>query len=426
MTRIDRPVHIRKTDTPYAIVIGLDCFSGLQTARLLTQRGVPVLGIGGNAKHPCFKTRVCTAKYLADIGTTGFVELLEVIGPQLDQKAVLFPCTDMTVYLISRYRNRLKDWFHIALPEADTVEMLMHKVRFYTFCQQEGLPIPPTSFLHSLDDAKHAAENMHFPAILKPPIRTPLWEKNTQYKVYKVTNPDDLLKVYGDTHTWADVLMVQEWIEGGDDALFSLNCYFNQASKPLVTFVARKIRQWPPETGTSSLGEEVRNDTVLRESTRLFASVKYHGLGYVEMKRDTRSGKHYIIEPNIGRPTGRSAIAEAGGVELLYTMYCDMVGLPLPENRTQTYRGAKWIYLRRDLQSAWAYWKQGKLTFKAWRQSMKGKKFYALFSWSDPVPFLEDLRVAVMEKALRKLQTDRPVSKTFDPPAPTLEKAGRK
>ena len=28
-----------------------------------------------------------------------------------------------------------------------------------------------------------------------------------------------------------------------------------------------------------------------------------------------------------------SAISEAGGVELVYTAYCDLVGLPLPPNR---------------------------------------------------------------------------------------------
>ena len=66
-----------------------------------------------------------------------------------------------------------------------------------------------------------------------------------------------------------------------------------------------------------------RDDVVLRETVRLFKSVNYRGLGYVELKRDERSGEYYIMEPNIGRPTGRSAIAEAGGVELLYTMYCD-------------------------------------------------------------------------------------------------------
>jgi predicted ATP-grasp superfamily ATP-dependent carboligase len=123
--------------------------------------------------------------------------------------------------------------------------------------------------------------------------------------------------------------------------------------------------------------------------------VQYRGLGYLEMKRDARSGRYFIIEPNIGRPTGRSATAEAGGVELLYTMYCDALGWPLPANRIQTYQGVKWIYLRQDLQSVLHYWRRGDLTLKEWWQSWRGRKTYALFSWRDPGPFLSDLhRVA--------------------------------
>src|SRR5690606_32406833 len=170
-----------------------------------------------------------------------------------------------------------------------------------------------------------------YPCILKPPIKSPEWEKQTNKKVFKLDSPDAFLECYDRCSHWAEVLMVQEWIEGPDANLYSCNCYLNEDSQPLVSFIARKIRQWPPETGTSCMGEEVRNNEVLEASLALFKSVNFHGLGYVEMKKDARTGKHYIIEPNIGRPTGRSAIAEFGGVELLYTMYCDLVGLPLPE-----------------------------------------------------------------------------------------------
>jgi predicted ATP-grasp superfamily ATP-dependent carboligase len=131
----------------------------------------------------------------------------------------------------------------------------------------------------------------------------------------------------------------------------------------------------------------VRNDAVLEASIHLFRSVNYHGLGYVEMKRDRRTGKHYIIEPNIGRPTGRSAIAEAGGVELLYTKYCDLVNLPLPPNREQKYEGVKWIYFMHDIQSSFHYWKRGELTLRDWWQSIRGAKNDAVFSWRDPAPF---------------------------------------
>ncbi len=393
--------QFKNPENPYAIVIALDCFTGLQTARILNKRKVPVIGIAGKKDHPCVKTKAVEKVFSANVATEDFINLLEEIGPYLKQKAVLFPCSDMSVFEISRHRERLAPWYHISLPAHSTVEMLMNKFQFYSFCQKEGFPIPGTHFLKSRADAEKAANSLNFPCMVKPPLKTPLWEKNAE-KVYKVETPEEFLKLYDHVHQWADILMIQEWIAGGDDTLFSLNCYFDKDSRPLATFIARKIRQWPIETGVSALGEECRNDVVLEESVRFFEFVKYRGLGYMEMKKDARSGNHYMIEPNIGRPTGRSAISEAGGVELLYTKYCEVLGRPLPENRTQTYKGAKWIYLRRDLQAAMAYWKRGDLSFGQWLKTMRGKKHYALFSLTDPVPFFEDLRVTFIEKVWKK------------------------
>jgi len=152
------------------------------------------------------------------------------------------------------------------------------------------------------------------------------------------------------------------------------------------------LRQWPIFTGNSILGIDVMDKMVLDVTTDLFKKVNYVGLGYVEIKKDIKTNKYYIIEPNIGRPTGRSALAEACGVDLIYTMYCDCLGLPLPETRTQKLKNIKWIHVRTDLQSAYNYWKRGKLTFREWLKSMKGKKFYAVISWKDPMPFLIELK----------------------------------
>jgi hypothetical protein len=109
------------------------------------------------------------------------------------------------------------------------------------------------------------------------------------------------------------------------------------------------------------------------------------------MKRDVRTGKHFIIEPNIGRPTGRSAIAEAGGVEMLYSAYCDALQKPLPPNLEQKYVGAKWIYLRQDFQSALHHWRRGELTLTQWARSWRGHKTDAVFSWPDQAPFWADV-----------------------------------
>lgn len=375
---------------PPVIVIGLDCMTGLQTARIFANHGVPVIGIAKNAKHYCARTRIPEKIYENDTSTEALIELLERLASDFDEKPVLMPCTDMSVFLISKHRDRLAGQYHFALPEHDTVAMLMDKISFYTYAAENELAIPQTFFLRSRKDAEEAANTLSYPAMLKPPMKTKLWEANTKHKVYKVESAEELLELYDKVHEWAEILLVQAWIVGTDADLYSCNCYFDAQHQPLVTFIARKLRQWPPETGTSCLGEEIRNDEVLEESLRLFRSVNYHGLGYVEMKQDQRTGKHYIIEPNIGRPTGRSAIAEAGGVELVYTAYCDMLGLPLPDNRVQSYKGVKWISLRRDFQSALYYWRRGDLSLGEWAKTWRGKKAYAIFSWSDPAPFFLD------------------------------------
>ena len=382
--------RIKDSHLPHAIVIGLDFVSGLQSARILARRKIPVIGIATNPGHFGCRTRVCEQILIADDGA-GILHMLEKLGPTLRQKAVLVPCEDQHVLLISRNREHLERWFHIVLPAPDVVEMLMDKIRFYDYAQQQGFPIPQTFILRSEKDAHAAAEQLTFPCVVKPPGRSPEWARNTAVKAFKVRDAATFLATYQRCQTWADAIIVQQWIEGTDAELYSCNCYFNTSSEPLVTFVARKLRQWPPEAGDSCLGEECRNDVVLKETVRLFGSVGYRGLGYLELKRDARSKDFFIVEPNIGRPTGRSAIAEAGGVELLYTMYCDATGLPLPEKRAQKYNGVKWIQLRKDCQSALHYWRNGELTLSEWWQSWRGRKAYAVFSWSDPVPFLADL-----------------------------------
>lgn len=403
---------------PRAVVIGLDCITGLQTARILARREVPVVAIATDRGHFACRTRVCEEILYGDAAGEELIRMLEALGPTLHAKAVLFPCTDPSVLALSRHRERLERWYHLVLPEHAVVETLMDKIGFYTYAQEQGLPIPKTFFLRSRDDAEAAAQALSFPAVLKPPLKTPTWEKEVRLKAIKADGPDELLRDYDRTSAWADVLVAQEWIEGGEGNLFSCNCYFDRDSKPLVAFVARKIRQWPPQTGTSSLGEEVRDDEVLRETLKLFETVRFQGLCYLELKRDDRNGRYFIVEPNVGRPTGRSAIAEAGGVELLYAAYCDAAGLPLPASLEQRYSGAKWIYFRCDLQSAFYYWWRGELTLAEWRRSWRGRKVDAVFSRRDPLPFVLDFW-GTARKGVRLLADSRRAGRTADASAPS-------
>lgn len=375
---------------PQAVVIGLDCMTGLQTARILARRGVPVIGIAKNLRHPCARTRECE-RVVSELEGAELVATLNEMAAGFDRKAVLFPCTDLSVLSVSHQREVLEGSYHVLLPERGIVELLVDKVRFNAYVQEQGFRVPRTFVLRSPEDAEEAGRRLRFPCVIKPHLKTPTWERHSKAKIYRVSGPLELIATYEQCSKLVGVLVAQEWVVGPDSNLFSCNCYFSRDSRPLVTFVSRKIRQWPPEAGTSCLGEECRNDLVLSETVRLFESVNYRGLGYLEMKCDERTGEHFVMEANVGRPTGRSAIAEAAGVDLLYAAYCDAVGRPLPPHLVQQYRGAKWIYWRRDVQSALHYWRRGKITLKVWWNSWRGCTVDALFCWRDPVPFLSDL-----------------------------------
>jgi predicted ATP-grasp superfamily ATP-dependent carboligase len=298
----------------------------------------------------------------------------------------------MAALLVSRHRKRLEPYYRHSLPSREAVETLSDKVSFYRFAQDNGFPIPKTRFLYSRDEVEEVAGSLSFPLVLKPPnSKSPQWLEQTKIKAFRVETAAQLIELHAIYGRLVSPLIVQEWVEGPETELYACHGFFDDNSQPLATFTSRKIRQWPPGVGQACLAEEVQDEQVRQITLDVFRRINFRGLGYMEVKRDVRSGQYLIVEPNIGRVSGRMAIAEAGGVELLYTMYCHAVGLPLPEGRIQKFVGAKWIYLRQDVQSSLFYLGSGELSLRQWWKTVQGQKRFALFSWRDPGPFVGDI-----------------------------------
>jgi predicted ATP-grasp superfamily ATP-dependent carboligase len=383
----------RLGDRPTAVVVALDCITGLQTTRILTARGIPVVGIVADRSHFCARSKLPSRIVTSPTSGAALIETLERLagdGSLGSGPAVLVPCSDAAVLAISRWRDRLGAAYRFVLPDHDVVELLMDKVRFAEHAIATGLPIPETRILRSRADAQVASRTMPYPAVVKPPLKTPAWVAATRAKVFRVASGEELLATYDRYASASEVLIAQAWIDGDESSLVSANAYFDRTGRARAMFIARKTRQWPPETGTSCLGVEVRDDAVRDAALRLFQGVGYRGLAYVEMKVDARTGARLIVEPNVGRPTGRSAIAEQGGVELVLSAYLDALGEPVPDTE-QTYRGAKWIYWRHDAQAALAQIATGRLTPLGWWRSVRGPKWEAVFDRADPAPFAADV-----------------------------------
>lgn len=401
---------------PPVVVAGLDCPTGLQTARIFAARGIEVIGVATKPRHPCARTRACTRVVTTEPGSEGVVASLLTISTEVGERPVLIPCTDLAVLGIARHAAELTKRFHVAVPPLGVVETLMDKGRFALFADRHGLPIPETYVVHSHADIRSVSARIGFPCVLKPTVKGVEWDRRVSAKAFLTESRQALLEAYHSHVAWADSFVVQRWIEGDDTQHHTVDAYVGRDGQPLVTFSSRKIRQWPPVIGQACLSVECRNDAVKATALDLLSKAGHIGQGYVETKWDARSQRHLIIEANVGRPTGRSAAAEAAGVELLMTLYCDLLGRPLPVERAQRFRGTKWIHIRRDVQACAVLLARDRIRLRDVIRSWRGRFTCALFSTRDPVPFLADLLGAFRSALTRGLA--RPVSSVPSPAEP--------
>lgn len=376
---------------PRAVVLGLDDgLTGIQSARILARRGIPVIALAGDDRHPYCRTNVCERIIKATTKDDSLVPALLALGSTFASKPVLFPCQDVNVELVSRHRQELSAFYRMVLPPPEAIDVLMDKARFNDFAVEHGFRVPQTYPLASRRDAIVVAGRIDYPCILKPTVRTPEWNRRIAIKAFTVDGQDSLVELYDCYCELSPTLLAQEWIPGPDTENYTCNVYFDAPSSPVLTHVSRKLRQWPIGTG-QGCSSTSSDDTRIRDLTvRFFSALDFQGLGYLEIKRHASTGDEVLIEPNIGRPTGRSAAADAVGVELLHTLYCDAIGEPRPAGPETGGDDATWIFLRQDVRSALASWRKGDLTVRAWRDSMRGRRIYGLWDRRDPVPFLLD------------------------------------
>lgn len=390
-----------------AVIPGLQQITALNTVRSLAKMHVPVIGITSDLTHPCVKTRFAEKVFCRNINSLDLIDTLIELGKRFDKKAFLLPTSDPQVLLISENRDVLRPYYQMAFPSRDVVQMLIHKDKFSDYAIENNLLVPKTLNVVRGSSLKKVFEEMAFPCILKPYDKTNEWGKHfPNDKILFIRSTEQLKAILADIFGWMERVVVQEWIEGEDDAVYFCLVYFDEHSEPMAAFGGRKVRQWPPYTGNTAVAEACYVEKVLHQSIELFKAVKYHGIGSVEYKLDKCSGMYKIMEPTVGRPNLQSYLSVAGGINLNYIAYCDKCNVPMRNlNRIQDPGiKVKWINEFADLESARFYKKVGKLNNISWISSLRGKKTYALWSLKDPLPFVMTLRDKTIHKVKKILK----------------------
>ena len=165
------------------MVVGLDSITGLQTARILAARSVPVYGVVADRRHWGARTNACVEVVESALSGPDLVASLARLGAPARRPAVLLPCSDAAVETVSRHRDELAaHGFVLALSEHAVVELLMDKVLFARYAAEHDLPGPADRDPDRPSDAAAVGRVDRLPCVLKPPYKSPSWLAHTSAK----------------------------------------------------------------------------------------------------------------------------------------------------------------------------------------------------------------------------------------------------
>jgi len=379
-----------------AVIVNSNNPMALGVIRGLGRWRIPILAVFGTSKsnnlfHYIVKySRFITQKYFfsEDNYESNLLECLFSIGKNLDQKAALFPTSDIDMEIISKNRKELSYYFLFKMPSHETNNMLLNKHLFYKYAIQHHISIPRTFFPEDPSEIFSIAREVRYPCIIKPSWRKAKWfEIYGSKKVIIVHSMRELVQNFNRGIDLFDHCIIQEIIPGDETNILCSFTILDENSDPLCLFICKKIRQYPPHFGNTSMAQSVWNP-IVADITRS-VSKKLHLKGYIniEFKKDPEGDTFKILEITPSRVNRQAGLSISAGINIFKIWYDFLTKKEL--KYTDTYSlGVKWISEVSELQSFPEYLRNQEYNIFQWIKTYKNVKGFEILSKDDLLPFI--------------------------------------
>lgn len=391
MSTDDRDVGVSAADTP-VVVLGMFNHVGVGLLRSLGRLGVPIYAVHPDARAPSALSRYCRDTFPWDIGLSSnddSVSFLLEVSHKLQTRPILIPTEDISCLFVEDNAEVLRDHFVLPGQPAGLARALSSKREMYELCKRHDVPTPETHFPKSREEVERFITTATFPVVVKL-VETPVFDADdlTRVGAGKAITRDatELLDVYDRIQggAYGDVLL-QEYIPGGPESVWMFNGYFDANSDCLISFTGRKLRQYPPDTGQTSLGLCIWNETVASTTKAFLKELGYRGIVDLGYRHDERDGKYKMLDINPRLGAAFRLFVATNGLDVARALYLDLTGQPVPPATPR--EGRKWFVENYDLVSCAQLSRQRRLTFRQWCRSFRRVEEAAWFARDDLRPF---------------------------------------
>ena len=378
---------------------------GLNVVRALGMAGIPVIIASSKRRRPSMASRYCSGVIeLPPIAERGaVVEALLHAARRFDSPVPLFYDNDDRLSLVQDYRAALAPHYALLLNDAGLADALVEKSRFQALAERTGLPVPRRFDWESLASAAG-------PVLAKPKSRTAWDHSSVRRELFGgagkacifASGREARAQIEARAAQLADQLSFQEYVPGGDDAIWSFHGFAAPGGEVLEWFVGRKIRTWPALTGDSAYLTLDRDERLVALGRDIAQRLRLAGIFKMDFKRSASNGRYYLLEINT-RFNLWHYLGACSGVNLPQVAYDFLTKNQRPlhaEARTRH----RWLSLHYDWRAYRELTARGELGFAGWLRSLAHfPMVYDLFSWSDPMPFVRHCLGAIRSAFQRRM-----------------------
>lgn len=381
---------------PGAVVVGAHV-NGLGVIRALGARGIRIASVSTRPFDVAQHSRWVSERHQLP----GFHQARESLVDFLEHHRArwpgwaVFPTNDDSLTALSQHHERLSSSYRLPLPPWKTAADVVDKDRMHALAERAGLDVP---VCHGAADAQTAGKPMRFPVLVKP-IQHDRLISSFGAKLFLARNPVELATANQRLQQAGAPGLVFDLVPGPDSNIYVYCVYVDARGEPSPGVTVRKLRQNPPVIGGARVAEIAREIPVLRNaSVELLREAGFRGMAFVEFKRDPRSGRFVFIEVN-GRAVQFNSILAPTGVDLTGMAWTDFVAGQPPRVRPTGWRGS-WIHLQADIRCSLVHRREERLGLSELTAPYRQPKTFAVWSRSDPRPYLAQTRLALRSSAV--------------------------
>jgi predicted ATP-grasp superfamily ATP-dependent carboligase len=363
--------------------------TGLATLRALHRAGIEISGFGSKKAEPGRFSR--RAKIFSapspERDDAALCTYLLASAPRRC-RPVLIPTSDAHLLFMSRYRAALETAYRFILPAEEVVEAMVDKRLQVSLALRHGVACPRTLFTDDNCEFLAMAEDMAFPAFLKP-AHSHLWWPVFRNKGLLMETWAELEPALQQASRHGLAVILQQIVPGPATNHYEVCVYIGQAGEPLAVFTTRKLRQLPLDFGVGSLIEAVRQPELEHCAVTFLKAIGFKGIAAIEFKKHAESGAFLMIEVN-GRLWSDHALALACGLNYPLLSYLDLLGVPQPVVAPYP-EGKRWLDGANDLWASITLARRGALGPIDWLKSLSRTSCFAFLDPGDPLPLFWEM-----------------------------------